>query len=101
MPRVLRGSINIVVLFSALVLTPLLALSHFSVGLAGMLGNFADNYLPRPTLYSAEKKTRIKQQSELNKQRAANRKAVTKSKNVVAKRGNRILVRGAGALAVG
>jgi hypothetical protein len=105
---VVRSSINVVVLFSALVLTPLLALSHFSAGLAGMLGSFADNYLPRPTLLNTEKKSRAKADSKLREQRvldgrerAAKRRAAAASNKVVGNKGRRVLQRGAGALAVG
>lgn len=106
--RVIRSGINIAVLFSALVLTPLLAFSHFSAGLAGMLGGFADNYLPRPTLLNTEKKTRAKAEAQLREQRelagrerAAKRRAAVASSKTVSKKGQRILQRGAGALAVG
>ena len=105
---VFRSGINIVVLFAALVLTPLFALSHFSAGLAGMLGSFADNYLPRPTLLSSEKKTRARAESRLREQRvldgrerAAKRRAAAASNKVVGDKGRRILQRGAGTMAVG
>jgi len=106
--RLIRSGINIALLFSALVLTPLLALSHFSAGLAGMLGGFADHYLPRPTLLSAEKTSRGKAEARLREQRelagrerAAKRRAAAASSKHVGNKGRRILQRGAGALAVG
>ena len=106
--RLVRSGINIALLFSALVLTPLLALSHFSAGLAGMLSGFADNYLPHPTLLSSEKKSRARAESKLREQRelagrerAAKRRAAAASSKQVGKKGRRILQRGAGALAVG
>lgn len=108
LPRLLRSSINIAVLFSALVMTPLLALSHFSAGLAGMLGDFADHYLPNPTLFSAEKKSRAKAENRLREQRtadasnrAAKRRAAAASNKVVSNKGKRVLLRGTGAMMVG
>ena len=85
--RIFRKSVNIVVLFSALVLTPLLALSHFSAGLAGILGSFADSYLPRPTLLNREKKSRIKAESRLREQRVvAGRERAAKRRAAAATR---------------
>jgi hypothetical protein len=104
----LRSGLNILVLISALVLTPLLALSHFSIGVAGLLGSFADNYLPRPTLLTAEKRSRVQAQERLREQRVlearergAKRRAVTAVNELAGRKGKRILIRGAGALAVG
>ena len=108
LPPVFRSGINIVVLFSALVLTPLFALAHFSTGLAGMLGSFADNYLPHPTLLNGEKRKRAKAESRLREQRvlhgrerAAKRRAAAASNTVAGNKGRRILQRGAGTMAVG
>jgi len=108
LPPVIRSGINVFVLFSALVLTPLFALSHFSAGLAGMLGSFADNYLPRPTLLNNEKRSRARAESRLREQRvldgrerAAKRRAAAAGNKTVGNKGRRILQRGAGALAVG
>jgi hypothetical protein len=105
---VVRSTFKVVVLFSALVLTPLLAFSHFSASLAGMLGGFADNYLPRPTLLSAEKKSRAKSDARLHDQRvldkqerATKRRAAAAGNKVANNKGRRVLQRGAGALAVG
>lgn len=103
-----HSGLNILLLFSALVLTPLLALSHFNLGLAAMLGTFADRYLPRPTLFSAERKSRARVETQLREQRAldarergAKRRAAAAGNKVVQHRGKRVLLRGAGALAVG
>ncbi len=108
LPRILRSSINIAVLFCALVLTPLLALSHFSVGLAGLFGNFAHNYLHRPTLFTTERSSRNRAETKLREQRtaeaqqrAAKRRTAAAGSKVVGSRGKRVLLRGAGALAVG
>jgi len=106
--RLVRSGINILLLFSALVLTPLLFLSHFSAGLAGAIGSLADNYLPHPTLYSSERRARARTEAALREQqriaaseRALLRKRVAARNPVAARKGKRILVRGAGALAVG
>ena len=108
LPPVVRSGINILLLFSALVLTPLLALSHFSAGLSGMLGSFADSYLPRPTLFNTERKSRARAEAKLREQRvtdtrdrAARRRAAANTNKVVGNKGRRVLQRGAGALAVG
>ncbi len=107
-PAIVRSGLNILLLFSALVLTPLLALTHFNLGLAAMLGTFADRYLPRSTLLSAERSSRARVETELREKRAldagergAKRRAAVAGNKVVAHRGRRVLLRGAGALAVG
>jgi hypothetical protein len=99
--KFLRSSFNITILLSALVVTPLLALSHFNSGLAGMLGNLADNYLPNPTLLQAEKKSRLAEKNRLQQERTAKRTRVARANKQVSNKGRRVLVRGAGALAVG
>jgi hypothetical protein len=108
LPRLVRSSINVVVLFSALVITPMLALSHFSAGMAAMLADFAEGYLPNPTLLSAEKKSRARAESQLREQRslaardrAAKRRAAAAGSSIVSNKGKRVLVRGTGAMMVG
>ena len=107
-PTVLRSGLNIAILFCALVVTPLLALTQFSAGLAAMLGDFADNYLPNPTLLSADKKSRARATERLHQQRvfeaeqrASKRRAALAGNKVAGNKGKRVLLRGAGALAVG
>lgn len=101
LPKILRSGFNIAILFSALVITPLLALSHFSADVAAMLGDFADNYLPNPTLLSAEKKSRRAAEAKLQQERVTKRAKAAKASKLVGNKGKRVLVRGAGALAVG
>ena len=108
LPKMLRSSVNIVVLFSALVVTPLLALSHFSMGLAGMLGDFADNYLPNSTLINAEKRSRAQADSKRREQRvnaarerSSKRQAAKAGNRIASDKGRRVLLRGAGAMMVG
>ena len=108
LPRLLRSCINIGILFCALVLTPLFALSHFSAGLAGLVGGFAANYLHRPSLLSSEQARRARAETKLHqqrtaqaKERAGKRRAAAAGSKQVGTRGKRVLLRGAGALAVG
>ena len=104
----LRRCVNIGVLFSALVLTPLLALSHFSAGLAGLLADFADDYLPNPTVLSAERKSKARYVEQVQAERVARAKKVSAQRQRTAQqraaalaKGRRVLLRGGGALAVG
>lgn len=104
----LRSATNIVVLLGALGVAPLLALAHFNAPLAAMLGDFASKHLPNPTLLTREKRARERAQAQVRTQRinAAARRAshrgVARTANRMAHTtGNRVLLRGAGALAVG
>jgi hypothetical protein len=108
LPRLLRSSVNIGILLSALVLTPLLALSHFNATLASMLGDVAERYLPNPTLFQANKKSRAEAESRSRekrvadaRQRAAKKRIASAGSKVASNKGRRVLLRGAGALAVG
>lgn len=108
MLRWLRSALNISLLFSALVLTPLLALSHFNAPLAAMLSNISGKYLPNPTLLQKQSTARRSAESKLQKQRVtkaqkrANTKRVARHNSKMAnKRGKRVLVRGAGAMLIG
>lgn len=104
----LRSAVNIVVLLSALGVAPLLAFAHFNGPLAAMLGDFASNHLPNPTLLTREKKARERAQSQMRQNRiiAAGRRASDRGVARTATKlahatGNRVLLRGAGALAIG
>ncbi|MFT4520865.1 MAG: hypothetical protein ACI9JM_003273 [Halioglobus sp.] len=106
--RLLRSAVNITVLFCALVLTPLFALSHFNAGLATLFGDLASDYLPNPTLLNVQKKARVDAEQKLHQQRikktrleSANRTKALQGSKIVNDKGRRVLVRGAGALAVG
>lgn len=108
LPGLLRSSLNIAVLLGALVLSPLLLLSHFNGPLADMLGDFAGSFLPNPTLLQVERRGRLSVESKIEQRRIlaashrASNRAVAKSASRVANAtGGRVLVRGAGALAVG
>ncbi len=106
--RLLRSFINIAVLLSALGVAPLLALAHFNAPLAAMLGDFASSHLPNPTLLTREKRARERAQSQLRQnrivaagRRASNRGVARTATKMAHATGNRVLLRGAGALAVG
>lgn len=106
--KILKSTLNIGVLFSALVCTPLLFLSHFSVGLSDMLGDFSGRYLPNSTLLSQEKRTNRKaveraqsKRIEQAKTRARTARKVTARRGAALGKGKRVLIRGAAATAVG
>ena len=92
--KLLRSIMNVGILFSALVLTPVFAISHFSVGLATLIGDFADHFLPNPTVLNLEKRANATHRADTRKRVVAGRKlALTK--------GKRVLVRGAATFTVG
>jgi hypothetical protein len=108
LPGLLRSSLNIIVLLGALVVSPLLLLSHFNALLADMLGDFAGSFLPNPTLLQVERRSRLGVQAKMEQRRIlaaghrASDRAVAKTASSVAHAtGGRILIRGAGALAIG
>lgn len=106
--RYARSGLNVVLLLSALVCTPLLLLSHFHAGLAGMMAELADGYLPNSTLLSREKRANRQlaerarsARVERARQQGVNARRVRAGSEVVKGSGRRILLRGAGAMAVG
>ncbi len=106
--KILRSVTNILVLLGALGVAPLLALAHFNAPLAAMLGDFASNHLPNPTLLTREKKKRELAQTQLRNnrivaagRRASNRGAARTATRMAHATGNRVMLRGAGALTVG
>lgn len=108
LPRLLRSSLNILVLLGALVLGPLLLLSHFNGPLADMLGDFAGHFLPNPTLLQVERRGRLRVEAKMEQRRilaashrAANRAVAKSASRVAHATGGRVLIRGAGALAIG
>lgn len=106
--RFVRSGINIVVLFSALVMTPVLLLTHFNSAMAGMFGGLVERFLPHPTLLQKQQKRTARAQAQLREQRAlaiqkrtSNRRVAAASNRVVSKTGKRVLQRGTAAMAVG
>jgi len=106
--RVLRRTLNVTVLLCALVLTPLFALAHFHAPLAQMLSDFSTRFTPNPTLLHREKRARSlannaleKHKTQTAREQASRKRAAKKSLNTTRRAGKRVLVRGAGALAVG
>ena len=106
--KVLRTLVNVIVLFSALVLTPVLFLSHFSSGVAGMLGEFSDRFLPNSTVLAREKMAHSRYQEqhrakrvEESKRRVRMSREVKNKRGAALSKGNKILVRGAAAMAIG
>lgn len=106
--KLLRSALNIVLLLGALGVAPLLALAHFNAPLAAMLGDFASRHLPNPTLLTREKHKRQLAQSQLQNnriiaagRRASHRGVARTATKMAYSTGNRVLLRGAGALAVG
>jgi len=106
--RLLRRVVNISVLFSALVLTPLLFFAHFNTYLAGLLGDFAGRYLPNSTLLASERKAHrefrdktTSQASQRSRRQAKLRNDMSSRKKAALGKGKRILVRGSAATAIG
>ena len=106
--RLLRRVVNISVLFSALVLTPLLFLTHFNTYLAGLFGDFAGRYLPNSTLLASERKAHrefrnqtVAQAGERARRQAKLRDDMSGRKKSALGKGKRILVRGSATMAVG
>lgn len=106
--RLIRHTVNIGVLFSALVIAPLMTAAHFSVGLAEMLGEFAGTYLPQSTVLATEQGAR---RADIARERARRVEEAGKRGRVIREtrarrgdalnKGSRILVRGSAAMAVG
>ncbi|MEM8562594.1 MAG: hypothetical protein AAGF57_10195, partial [Pseudomonadota bacterium] len=106
--RLIRSGVNIAVLFSALVMTPVLLLTHFNLAIASMFGDVVERYLPHPTLLQAQQKRTARVQAQMREQRAlaiqrrSNNRSVARASNeVVSQTGRRVLQRGTAAMAVG
>lgn len=102
------SALRIAGLLALLVGLPLVTLAHFHMPLASLLGAFTERYLANPTLLQAERKRHHQTRNQLNKQRTAHAKRAAdqgrlarKSHQAAHSKGRRILVRGAGATAVG
>lgn len=92
--KLMRSTVNVCILFSALVLAPVFAIAHFSLGLSTLIGDFADSFLPNPTVLNSERRANAVRSAETHKRVVAGRQ-------VARKKSERVLVRGAATFAVG